>query len=1063
MTTKSSLGSLKHCRIFTSLVTLFLLASASHAQTPANVVEITPGLPLAREIAAGRKESILIRASAGQMVRGILTQKGTDLIIRVTADPARWTVEFDSQLRYEGSEPIEFVADESGSYQIEVEAKKGAPSGGYILSILEISIAEDRDKKLHDARMLLSRAAAQSRSGKYPDAIKTAEAALEIREDLLGHDSPEVAVILNRIGIYYFSLGDSEKSFEHQKAALAIYEKDPARDAIAVSEVRNNLGVHLRLQGDFAGAEKEFLYVLGVRERVFGPDAYILGTTLNNLGLLYRVRGDYDAAERSYERSIRVREQRLGDSDLDLQYPLTNLAAVAYYKGDYSGALKIDERVRAIREKNLPAGHPLIGESIYNIAVVTSNLGDLDTAERLLLQAVQIHEKSYGPDSSQHIDNYLSLGNLYRERGDLTRARDYMDRALRISRLQVQTDPLKHADGLIYSARLRILENDLKTAEAELIECLTIRERVLGTEHDDVRAVLSAMAALQAKSGNIPAAVDLQSRANAIGERQLAVNLVFGTEHQRLSYAASLRADEVQTLALHAYLAPSDKRVRDLAANVLLQRKGRVFDATAFSFDRIRKHLTGEDTVVLNQLSDTAARLSALMLSGRRAGDNAFGKNLAELQSKKDLLEQQLSRRSAGYYQPQKTYTVDDAKTIVPPNAALIEFALVTKMFGPDSAGARPAEYVAYVIRRGHETEFVNLGDSTKIDTMTKRFRGELRDPSRRGAAKLGRELDEALLRPIRSLVGNATHILLSLEGELNLLPFEALINERGRYAVEKFRFTYLTSGRDLFRSGSDSESLGAPVIVANPSFGDSASLPTGSTSPSAIGPATRSMTTGKRISEVYFAPLRGTAAEAAEIKKYFPESKLLTGSEATVAAIRALKAPKILHLATHGFFLEDSEAKRGIDGQLTQIESPLARSGIALAGANMRNAEQEDGLLTALEAAGLNLSGTKLVVLSACDTGLGEIRNGEGVYGLRRSFALAGAESLVMSLWPVSDQVTRELMTGYYRNLKKGLGRGEALRQVRLEMIRSGARKHPFYWASFIQSGEWANLDGQR
>jgi CHAT domain-containing protein len=122
-----------------------------------------------------------------------------------------------------------------------------------------------------------------------------------------------------------------------------------------------------------------------------------------------------------------------------------------------------------------------------------------------------------------------------------------------------------------------------------------------------------------------------------------------------------------------------------------------------------------------------------------------------------------------------------------------------------------------------------------------------------------------------------------------------------------------------------------------------------------------------------------------------------------------------------------------------------------------------DDGILTALEAAGLNLWGTKLVTLSACDTGVGEVKNGDGVYGLRRSFVLAGAETLVMSLWPVSDYVTRELMTAYYKELKQGLGRSEALRKVQLHMLKRPDRVHPFYWASFIQSGEWANLDGKR
>jgi CHAT domain-containing protein len=158
-----------------------------------------------------------------------------------------------------------------------------------------------------------------------------------------------------------------------------------------------------------------------------------------------------------------------------------------------------------------------------------------------------------------------------------------------------------------------------------------------------------------------------------------------------------------------------------------------------------------------------------------------------------------------------------------------------------------------------------------------------------------------------------------------------------------------------------------------------------------------------------------------------------------------------MLHIASHGFFLPDAR----VNG-----ENPLLRAGLALAGANLPHETNESGILTALEASSLNLWGTQLVTLSACDTGVGEIRNGEGVYGLRRSFVLAGAESMVMSLWPVSDSVARETMVAYYTGLRAGLGRGDALRQAKLALLRRKIRQHPFYWASFIQSGDWTSLD---
>jgi len=288
---------------------------------------------------------------------------------------------------------------------------------------------------------------------------------------------------------------------------------------------------------------------------------------------------------------------------------------------------------------------------------------------------------------------------------------------------------------------------------------------------------------------------------------------------------------------------------------------------------------------------------------------------------------------------------------------------------------------------------------------------------------------------------------------------------------IQRYSFTYLTSGRDLLRMQVARASHSKPLLIANPSFGEPVTeqiaKTTAAAKPTRPGGGRRSVTTARDLSEVYFAPLSGTAQEAQAIKALFPEANVLTQQQATEAALKRIVAPSILHIATHGFFLQVGTtasagellaARRGISASV-KIDNPLLRSGLALAGANLRAGGDDDGILTALEASGLNLWGTKLVVLSACDTGLGEVKKGEGVYGLRRALVLAGAETLVMSLWPVSDYVTREMMTVYYKGLKQGLGRGEALRQMKLTMLKRKDRQHPFYWASFIQSGEWANL----
>jgi CHAT domain-containing protein len=258
-------------------------------------------------------------------------------------------------------------------------------------------------------------------------------------------------------------------------------------------------------------------------------------------------------------------------------------------------------------------------------------------------------------------------------------------------------------------------------------------------------------------------------------------------------------------------------------------------------------------------------------------------------------------------------------------------------------------------------------------------------------------------------------------------------------------------------------------VIIANPDYGPmseaggSRSLKGGkvkTVDKMQASPTTDGLVANQAVdfSQIEFPPLEGTEQEGRALKAMMPDARAVMREQATKAVIQQASAPSILHVATHGFFLEDV-----VTGSSNRVENPLLRSGLAMAGANLHKSSDDKGILTALEVAGLNLWGTKLVVLSACETGVGEVKNGEGVYGLRRALVLAGVESQMLSLWKVDANATRDLMIDYYTRLKAGAGRSEALRQVQLKMLANPRYQHPYFWASFIESGEWASLDGKR
>jgi MYXO-CTERM domain-containing protein len=357
---------------------------------------------------------------------------------------------------------------------------------------------------------------------------------------------------------------------------------------------------------------------------------------------------------------------------------------------------------------------------------------------------------------------------------------------------------------------------------------------------------------------------------------------------------------------------------------------------------------------------------------------------------------------------------------------------------------------------------FVDLGESAPIERAAMALRKTLSSPNSQDPKAPARALDELVMKKVRPLLGGKTRLLISTDGALSLVPFAALVDEDGRYLVEKYEITYLTSGRDLLRLSRQTKTQsGTAVVLANPAFGSRAR------GESALGllaegssPAGAEGTRG--LEKAYFEPLPATGMEARKLSTLMPDAAVLVDVEATEVAVKKVRAPKMLHIATHGFFVSlqgrAARAEAGERGlELETVSSdwlpddPLLRSGIALAGANAKKGGGgEDGILTALEASSLDLQGTKLVVLSACETGIGDVMQGEGIYGLRRALFIAGAESLVASLWKVADEETQALMVAYYGRVLKGETRAGGLRNVQTSMLAAPATAHPYFWASF-------------
>ncbi len=844
------------------------------------------------------------------------------------------------------------------------------------------------------------------------------------------------------------------------------------------------------------------------------PDHPGLADSLAGLAIVYFVKSKYSQVKPLYNRALEIKERAFGPDHPEVGLSLLRLANIYYHSSDYVNAELPYRRCLTIAEKSVGENDPMLARALSGLANLYTELGDFEKAKPMLQRSLDILEKSYGPESPTLASGLIRMGNLYNDSGEYAKSEVFYQRALNLTEPNAtgtlvaltnlgvaytrqgkyaKAEPLfrealekkekiygpehtRVAFGVISLADLYLAQGDYERAEPLYQRGLAIYEKLLGTDHLDLVESLRGQARLYRAKGEIVKSLAYQTRLNAIIEQSINYNLAIGSERQKIAYLASLEGETDRTLSLHIQAAPENRDAKVLAAKAVLRRKGRLLDWMTDRLGALRNRSTTKDQVPIEQLNEIISELATLVMNGpQNIPLPEHQRKIRLLEERREKLENEISRRSAGFYQAPDPVDFAAVQRAIPTAAALIEFAIY-RPFDPKTADHKEPfgepRYVAYIVRREAEVQWKELGEAKEIDTVIEDFRQALRDSKRNDVKLLSRVVDEKIMQPIRALLGDATQLLISPDGSLNLIPFEALVDEQNRYLVERFSSTYLTSGRDLLRMQVARDSKSATVVFANPLFGEPELIADAKTAPKKSQQTSakrESVTTGTDLSDVYFAPLAGTAQEAQAIKSLFPEAVVLTAAQAKETSLKGVSAPRILHIATHGFFLTDTstpmtggEDTRSISAN-ARVENPLLRSGLALAGANIHKSAGDDGILTALEASGLNLWGTKLVTLSACDTGLGEVKNGEGVYGLRRAFVLAGTEALVMSLWPVSDYVTREMMTNYYNGLKHGLGRGEALRQVQLTMLKHNAREHPFYWASFIQSGEWASLDGKR
>ncbi len=914
-----------------------------------------------------------------------------------------------------------------------------------------------------------------------------------------------------------FASGDYSGALEDYEQALAAAVPDSA-DAAALSlEVAKVLG----LQGDFTGSRALGQRALAIYERTKGAADPAVARALDAIAFALHGAGDYMAAKPIFERALAIDRAALGPENRETIEILERLAFNYSRTGDYATARAMQEQALAACEKAFGEHDATTDQALRVLSQMLTELGDYPSAEPYQKRALAGLEEQRGKDAVEVGDTLLSMGNAAKGAGQYEKARGYFTRALAIyeKRLGPRNTRAGGALDSLGAALLGLKRFD--EARDTLNRALDIQTEELGPEHPWTANVIQGLAKVETAVGNYAKARDLfeqnlkiwrdhlgpmhpftvmstmllsdvlahlgnyreaiDTALNAADIRRQDILLTVRTvdERQALRYADlhTTSMDTALTLASRNGSLP-DERAR--AWDALIQSRALVLDEMSARHRSIQQSRDPAVADVALRVAGARSQLSRLILQGPGKSTPAEYTAKAD-RSRAELAqaEESLALLSAEFRREleMRRTRYDGIRAALPVGSALVAF----RRYNRKNYGARSDQgtesYVAFVLAGPRaEPVAVRLGSAAHIEDLVKKWRAEIereRNSLGRSSAnneasyrQAGEALRAAIWDPLAARLGGARRVFIVPDGSLQVVNFSSLPTAGGRYLVESGPLLHLLSAeRDLAaplpeRSATGLLAVGAPDFqskarTAAPSPVDAVGEPlVFRGAPSACG----------GFAALKFAALPASLEEIQTIQRIWKsrgwQETSLTGADASEAAVKGLVAGnRVVHFATHGFFLS-AECPETFVAR----ENPLLRSGLALAGANLRQTAGsggEDGILTGEEAATLDLEGTEWVVLSGCDTGAGDIRAGEGVMGLRRAFEEAGARTVINSLWPVEDREARQWMADLYRErFVNGKGAAESIREADVRQLaarhRAGKSTHPFHWAAFVAVGEW-------
>jgi CHAT domain-containing protein/tetratricopeptide (TPR) repeat protein len=935
------------------------------------------------------------------------------------------------------------------------------------------------------------------------EAIPKWDMAHDIYQQILGSEHRWTNFALTQLGNACLNAGDIARAepiyVQAPEIALKIYGERHPNYFVSV----HNLAYLYEVTGDLQKAKALYEQALQVGTRIYGEEHKSVAGTLNSLAVVNAELGKYAQTEQLHRKALDIRRRTLNPNDPSLGHSYLNLGSFyASNLGDKEKAEPLLQKAIEIYQAGVGEKHPDFARGINLLAGLYLDMDRFNRAEELYQQALAIRKETLGDKHPEYANTLHNLGLLHSEKGDIANAETYFLRALEIKR--PQKTATSTAVTLQCLASLYVNTGRYREAESATREAVEIYRTALGEKSPSNANCLSCLARIYALMGDAPRGLPLALQALHITNESMEQNAGFQSERQQLA----VRALVWRFLSVYLQVAAmAGAAAEDMYAETL-NWKGDV-GARQQQMRRFQGELNksgNQDAIRIKAELDEATR-SLAYLSRVTAPDPDRRFRLEELSEKIEGLQRELATVSAEYQKQreQQHRTPDDIRRALPRDAALIDFLSVSEYRAAAEQG-KPGGWanilIAFIVRADQPVQRVELGRVAPIEEAIAAWR------ARFGPAAMGDDPGAILRRliwePLEQHIAGARVVLISPNSLTAPIAWPALPGQTaGSYLIDEYSIATVAIPRllpDMLLTGDESSSTRTHVDGADVSLlvvGD-VDFDSGRDNEDASAPIDYLAVRGG--GPLHWSPLPGTRPEVEAIQISFhnafktSKSSLLTRSAATTGSVRSeIGKHKFLHFSTHGFFappeipsaaagepIDDSNLVHDAAPDVTGVHPGLL-SGLVLAGANRPDTESDDGILTALEVAEMDLSNVELATLSACETGLGQSAGGEGLLGLQRAFQTAGAKTVVASLWKVPDRATQLLMTRFYDNLwQRRMTKLEALREAQRWLMREGPKQpgifrgvdldeshlvspggedrnlSSYYWAAFVLSGDW-------